>query len=164
MGIELKEKNPGVLREKDISIQFPRGGGEVDLAQYVNDKQGSFFLRFDFEKANNMEINQKIFFISQNRKRKLDGIIHGSGCKSFFNVKAYVSKMNDKEGILLNTTQLRHLSVLGGTFLFANVGPHEIRMAQITFKDSKHPQYFCEPTPKKTPAEKEMTDESAESL
>lgn len=165
--VELIEKTPGVLSRKTLEFQMPRGGGEVDLSHYVKEKQGSFYVDFDFVK-NVLPENLRVFFISQNRKRKLDGVIHGSGCKSFYDVKNHLLKSSKNGGLLVNTTRMRHLSVLGGTFLFAaNVGK-EVHLTQVTFKDSKNRKYFCDPKSAKSPSvkngEKEMNDESAEGL
>lgn len=166
MAVQLVEKTPGVLKEKDITFQFPRGGGAIDLSRYVNDIQGSFYVKFEFEPLPEaIEATQKIYFISQNRKRKLDGEILGSGCNSFFDVKPYVTSVNAKSGILVNTTRMRHLSVLGGTFLFANVSGKNIRLAQVTFTDKKevNSKYFCEHVSKISTSGK-GSDEPAESL
>jgi hypothetical protein len=161
--LQMKERNPGILTQEEVIIQFPRGGGEVDLSQFVTEKRGSFFVNFTFEKGGAPE-SSYVFFVSRNRKRKVDGMILGSGCKSFYDVKTYLGKTDKQGGILVNTTRLRHLSVLGGSFVFANVTGKEVRLAQVSFKDSKNPKYFCEV--KSTPSQKseEAKDESAEGL
>lgn len=144
--IQLKEKNPGILSKEEIVIQLPRGGGEIDLSQFVKTKQGSFFVQFLFDQKVSAE-KSFIYFVSRNRKRKVDGEILGSGCKSYFDVKQYLTKAEKTGGLLLNTTRLRHLSVLGGTFVFAHVIGKEVRLSQVTFRDSKNLKYFCESRP-----------------
>jgi hypothetical protein len=162
--LQMKERNSGVLTQENINIQFPRGGGEVDLAQFVTDKRGSFFVNFKFENGNTPE-SSYVFFVSRNRKRRVDGSILGSGCKSFHEIKNYLGKVDKEGGILVNTTRLRHLSVLGGSFVFANVTGKEVRLAQISFKDSKNPKYFCDAVQSTdSKNSEEASDESIEGL
>lgn len=144
--VQLKEKNSGILTKEEIVIQLPRGGGEIDLAQFVKTKQGSFYVKFYFDQKVSAE-KSFVYFVSRNRKRRVDGELLGSGCRSYFDVKNYLTKSEKTGGLLLNTTRLRHLSVLGGTFVFAHVIGKEVRLSQITFKDSKNPKYFCESKP-----------------
>src|SRR5262245_28368555 len=45
----LKEKNTEVLRKPEIRIVFPKGGGQIDLAQWLTGKVGTFYVRFETE-------------------------------------------------------------------------------------------------------------------
>ena len=163
--VQLSEKNPGVLSKEEVSVQFPRGGGEIDLSQFVtSEKRGSFFVRFLFDKKANPE-KSFVYFVSRNRKRKVNGEILGSGCKSFVDIKKFLTKSEKSGGILVNTTRLRHLSVLGGTFVFANVIGKEVRLSQVTFKDTKNSKYFCaSKIENKSVKSGDPNSESAESL
>ena len=38
----LSEHNPDVLTHSEIRIELPRGGGKIDLSQYIGDSAGSF--------------------------------------------------------------------------------------------------------------------------
>jgi hypothetical protein len=143
VAVILTEKNPGVLKQSPVKIVFPRGGGAVDLAQFINNKQGSFYVKFEFEQDSPKEAQGFIFFVSQARKRKIDGEVFGSGCKKFMDIHKGLALASKSQGILVNTTRSRHLSVLGGNFIFASVLRKEIRLAQVSFKDSSHPEYFC---------------------
>jgi hypothetical protein len=138
----LIEKNEGVLVHPAIEIDLPRGGGLIDLAKYMGEKTGTFFVKFDFRPIENAEPTT-IHYSSQSRKRKLEGKIIGSGCGVFVDVKDYVLKSEKSGGIMLNTQRNRHLSVLGGTFIFSTKNDRENYLSQITFTDSRYPQYFC---------------------
>lgn len=139
----LTEKTKGVLSQPQVKIQFPRGGGEVDLSKYVTDKQGTFFVQFELEEEVSNEFFY-LFFVSQNKKRKLENQIYGSGCKNYYDIKKYFLDVNGKNGIEVNTTRNRHLSVLGGNFIFASVVGKDIKLTQVTFSDSNNSEYFCE--------------------
>jgi hypothetical protein len=136
--VRLVEKTPQVLIEPEILIHLSRGGGEIDLSRFVNDKQGTFSVFFEFEEIKD-EFQMKAFFVSQAKKRKIDDEVWGAGCHKFMDVKNFLLKGGKTKGIEVNTTRNRHVSVLGGHFVFAM--NHEV--TQVTFTDSKQPQLFC---------------------
>lgn len=138
--VRLKEKNPGVLVEEELTFKFPRGGGEIDLSKYVKlDNPGSFYVFFEFEDLPKGEAG-KAYFISRAKKRKIDQEVWGSGCNKYLDIKKFIYGEGLKSGIEVNTTRSRHLSVLGGTFFFAN----DSKVAQVSFKDTSQPQLMCE--------------------
>ncbi len=140
MKVRFVEKTPQVLIEPEIVVNLPRGGGEIDLSRIVKDKQGSFFVFFEFEEIKD-EFQMKAFYVSQAKKRKLDDEVWGAGCHKFMDIKDFILKAGKSKGIEVNTTRNRHDSVLGGNFIFAM--NHQV--TQVTFTDSKQPQLFCEP-------------------
>lgn len=137
--VRLAEKTPGVLVDPDIEIKLPRGGGQVDLSQFVTGKQGTFHVFFQFEEMKD-SANSSVYFISRARKRDLDNEIWGAGCNKYMDIKNDFLKRGQQQGIEVNTTRNRHLSVLGGTFFFSH-GP---QISQVTFTDSQQSQFFCE--------------------
>lgn len=137
--VRLVEKTPGVLVEPEVEIKLPRGGGQIDLSQFVVDKQGTFRVFFDLEEMTD-EKELKAYFISRARKRKIDGEVWGAGCNKYMNIKPFMTGAGQKTGIEVNTTRLRHLSVLGGTFFFSS-GP---LVTQVTLTDSKQSHLFCD--------------------
>lgn len=157
VSVSLIEKNPGILKEPKLKIQFPRGGGAVDLSQFTTGKAGSFFVSFRYEPSAPKGA-VKIFYVSRGRKRKLDGEVHGAGCKTFMDVTKGVLEFSKKGGLLVNTTRLRHLSVLGGHFVFATILGKEIHLSQVSFTDATHPEYFCDTK------SKDRKDDAASSL
>ncbi len=137
--IRLVEKTPQVLIEPEILINLPRGGGEIDLSRFVQDKQGTFAVFFEFEEIKD-EYEMKAYYISQAKKRKLDHEVWGAGCHKFMDIKNFILKSGKSKGLEVNTTRSRHDSVLGGSFVFA----FNHQVTQVTFKDSKQPQLFCD--------------------
>lgn len=139
----LTEKNPGVLKEPSLKISFPRGGGEIDLSQYMGEAQGSFYVGLEVPETEEAEMT-KILFISHSRKRKLDNQIYGSGCHEFFDItKTFIKEMKH-EGLKVNTTRNRHTSTLGGTFILASRRGGQNYLTQVTFTDSANKNLLCQ--------------------
>lgn len=140
--VMLREKTKGVLKAPSIRILMPRGGGQIDLSQYTTQKQGSFYVKFGWDDDPKND-RTKVFFVSRARKRKVEGEEIGAGCKTYFNIESAIRKSHKKDGLLVNTTRLRHLGVIGGTFIFSIEEGRELRLSQVTFIDKSRPEYFC---------------------
>lgn len=139
----LKEKNKGVLTNPEIRIRMPRGGGEIDLSRFMGSTAGSFFVNFEFPE-NEENYAPRVWFVSRARKRRIDREIWGAGCNKYFEITSGLAKMIKKEGGLkANTTRQRHLSVLGGTFLFNFKKDSQSYLTQVTFIDANSKQLFC---------------------
>lgn len=139
----LKEKNKGVLSNPEIHIRLPRGGGEIDLSRFMGSTAGSFFVNFEFPE-NEEGSAPRVWFVSRARKRRIDREIWGAGCNKYFEITSGLAKMIKKEGGLkANTTRQRHLSVLGGTFLFNFKKDSQSYLTQVTFIDANSKQLFC---------------------
>ncbi|WP_413580492.1 hypothetical protein [Bdellovibrio sp. HCB288] len=139
----LVDKNPGILKEEAIKFELPRGGGEIDLSQYLNDRQGSFYVGFEFP-AFTEATQSKVLFVSRARKRRLGDIIYGAGCNQILDITNKYNLAMKGEGLKVNTTRERHISVLGGTFLFSAEKAGTIYVAQVSFVDPTHKNLFCE--------------------
>jgi hypothetical protein len=137
------QKNDGVLKETSYKIQLPRGGGEIDLADYMGNQAGSFYVGFEFPEFEDV-VDKKVLFVSHARKRKVDGDVLGAGCNQFFDISKKFNKAMQGEGIKSNTTRERHATLLGGSFLVSAKKNASTYVTQVTFKDSKHPYLFCE--------------------
>jgi hypothetical protein len=140
--VRLVEKSAGILMEPEIEIKFPRGGGEIDLANFVKDQQGTFRVFFDLEDQA-ADDKMRIYFISRTRRRRIDGEIWGAGCNKYMDIKKYILGEGKANGIEVNTTRSRHDSVLGGTFFFGVRN----QVTQVTFKDSRQENLFCDQNP-----------------
>lgn len=139
----LVEKNDGIVKDEAVKIQMPKGGGEIDLSQYITDAKGSFYVGFDFPEFKDSTA-QKVLFMSKTRRRKIDDKVLGSGCNQVLDITTTFMKAMTKEGLKVNTVRERYITVLGGTFFFAAQKPTSVSVAQVTFKDSKHQNLFCE--------------------
>lgn len=139
----LVEKNSGIVKNEAIKIQLPKGGGEIDLAQYVTDLKGSFYVGFEFPEFKDSTA-QRVLFQSRTRKRRIDDKVLGVGCNQILDITTAFQKAMLKEGLKVNTTRERDVTVLGGTFYFAAQKAGAISVAQVTFTDSRYPNLFCE--------------------
>lgn len=140
--LKLFEKNQGVLSEKMAVYKLPSGGGELDLSKLVTGQAGTFFLGFDVPIQDKM-INKKVYFISQSRQRKVNDEILGSGCNKILNLTSSLGQLGFKDLLKLNTTRDRHISVLGGHFIFLIETESSWYATQVTFYDSKRADLFC---------------------
>lgn len=143
VSVEFQEKTPGVLKYHHFKIQFPKGGGSIDLNEYRTGAQGTFYVKFDFSKSD--EANQKrVIYLSRGRKRRLENLIAGSGCNVFFDITQKFYENMKSHGIEVNTTRHRDVSLLSGHFLFyANVDSQNY-ISQVQFFDSKNKFLECE--------------------
>jgi hypothetical protein len=137
----LKEHNNDVLSHNEIRIMLPRGGGKIDLSQYMGESPGSFFVRFEWPEWTEIK-DVRSFYVSRARKRKLDGDVYGVGCNKYLELSSMISK--SPQGIKVNTTRDRHTTVLGGHFVFSVKKDSQTFLTQVTFTDSKNSQLFCE--------------------
>lgn len=142
VNVILKEKNPGIIRDGAVKIALPRGGGEIDLSHYVLDNQGSFYVSFDFP-AFADATGKKVLFISHSRKRKINDQIFGSGCHAFFDITRKFLQDMGKEGLKVNTTRNRHVSVLAGSFILMAKKAGQSYITQVTFTDSGNKNLLC---------------------
>jgi hypothetical protein len=143
VSVILKEKNPGVVKGGGVKIKFPRGGGEVNLADYITETPGSFYVSFEYPDFAGSS-QQKVLFVSKARKRRIDNQVFGAGCNQYFDITKSFAKAMLTDGIKVNTVRERYTSVLGGHFLFSAAKEGSQYMAQVTFRDSAHNHLFCE--------------------
>ena len=118
------------------------GGGELDLKDFVVGDKGSFFIKFSPGETKDAGQLQ-VYFFSQSRKRKIDDEIFGSGCNVYFDISKKWANENSKKGIKVNVTESRHISVLGGHFIFVKKLDNKLYISQVKIYDSTKPEYFC---------------------
>ena len=143
--------SPGILAN-DIKFDLPRGGGQIDLANVVSGKRGSFYLHFNVVRADvstksgssGMPKNLRIYFMSETKQLKVGGHEYGAGCGRYMDVTSALMKANQDKGFHLNATDLRYVPVIGGTFYFVNFGPDKkIYLAAVRVVDSRYPKLQC---------------------
>ena len=145
--VVLNEKNEGVLSEKNVQINLPRGGGEVDLGSHIGKTAGTFYVQFHFPEYTDEDkksIEQRVWFVSRTKKRKLGDEIVGAGCKAWFEISKKFKNENSAHGIKANTTRQRHTTLLGGSFIFSWKKNGQTYLAQVNFIDTENNQLFCE--------------------
>ncbi len=145
-----KGSAPGVLSD-NTEFKLPRGGGEIDLKNYIKGKKGTFYMSFSVKRSHSPEApirNLHIYFMSEAEARTIDNEKFGVGCQKYLDVSALLIKSNDDEGLQLNATEHRYLPVLGGVLYFVDFDPdRKIFVAAVRITDSRYPKEIC-PEPK----------------
>jgi hypothetical protein len=142
--VYLTEKNDHILKRPSFLIDFPRGGGNIDLAQYLTGDPGSFFVGFELPEDFKEGKNFKVLFMSQGRKRKIENRVYGAGCSEYFDITKKFTEMMAGEGIKANTTRQRHVTLLAGHYIFSIIKEAQIFITQVSFTDSKNKNLLCE--------------------
>lgn len=140
--VRFREKNPGVLLEKETIFELPSGGGQLDLSQIVSGKKGSFYVSFDFPAASET-LQTKVFFLSESRQRKVEGEIWGSGCRKILELTSTLAKRQFKNEIMVNTLRDRHVSILAGHFIFLSETESSWTVSQVSMMDSNRKDLIC---------------------
>lgn len=147
--IFLQESAKGIL-SSNLQFIMPRGGGELDLKNYVVGSKGSFFLKFKAKRSseeNKEAAALRVYFLSQAKKRKIGSESYGADCNKYMDITDYVHKLNSEQGIQLNATDQRYLSVIGGTFYFVDFHPErKIYLSAVSVRDSRYPELMCDST------------------
>ena len=144
--VYLVEKNRGVLHGINYEIVFGPGGGELDLQDFVENRKGSFYFAVEFMPDVPIEkgsLNRKIFFLSNSLRRHNQSETIGNGCHNYYDITTSFEAAMKGNGYPLNTTDLRHVSALAGTFFFALKNEGKLSIAQLTIKDSSHRGLQC---------------------
>ena len=123
---------------------LPRGGGAIDLKDYVKGTKGSFFVSFKWAKTTTPDqplSSIKIFYLSQAKKRKIDDENFGAGCDRYMDVTSFIQSLSP--GLKVNATSQRYVSVLAGIYYFVGFEKEKIYLGALKIMDSRHPQIQC---------------------
>lgn len=132
----------GVLKDTAIQFNLEKGGGKVDLKEVVAG-QGSFHMHFPAEQFPSTLDVAHLYYISQAPVKKIQGESFGMGCGKWIDLKDHFKKFT-KQGVLkFNTTQMRHLQVLAGHYVFVLKQGNQIYLSQLTLVDSRFPDALC---------------------
>lgn len=139
----LTEKTEGILGKQNFEIHFPPGGGKLDLNQYVHKMVGSFYFKVVWDFKDLPLKNSKIYFVSRSQVREVGGKSFGSGCDHFFDLTTYWHGMMSNEGMFINTTDNRHVSLLAGTYFLNVYHNGKLYSAQLEVFDSENRNLLC---------------------
>ncbi len=143
MQVELVQKNDGVLKAEKFVIELPRGGGVIDLAQWIAQESGTFYIKFNMTEIEKAEQFQ-VFFLSQSRRRKIADEILGMGCNKYIELGASYFNAMKESGLALNTTRNRHVTVSGGRWFFIARDQGKTYLSQVAITDTNQKELFCE--------------------
>lgn len=140
--VYLIEKNRGILGREHFELTYGPGGGELDLRDFVQPRNGSFYFAVEFMPALE-KAERRVFFLSNSRVRQLDRQTYGSGCNTYFDISKTFAANMGKDGFLVNTSDGRHVSALAGTYFFAAVADGKLHLAHLTVRDSGQKALQC---------------------
>lgn len=140
--VRLVEQNEGVLKKPAIRINFPKGGGNIDLKDIVTGF-GSFFLSFPAEQFDESYDFLHLYYISNSPVKKIENESFGLGCGKMIDLKKSFSKLQKPDFLKLNTSDLRYLHVTAGMYVFVFKKSSQIFMAQLTIADSRYSKELC---------------------
>ncbi len=143
LGLELKPGRIGALDSRHM-IHTPVFGGRVDLASYIKRGQGSFFIQVSLSdlRGEIPEIN-KVYFVSHTKKFDSEERPNGLGCDKFFDVTTFVATKMMDAALEVFVNDLRHLTLLGGTFLFVAKVDGGEALGALHIVDSRFPERQC---------------------
>ena len=134
--------NRGVLKDSLIRFELEKGGGQIDLKDFVTGT-GSFNMSFPAAQfASTVELAH-LFYISESPIKKIQGESFGLGCGKWIDLKAHFKKLENPQYLKLNTTQNRHLHVLAGHYVFVFKQTNQIYLTQLTLTDSRKSKELC---------------------
>lgn len=151
-----KPDNKGILQSHDHQLYFGPGGGVVDLADFVENRRGSYNLKVIFGKGkpdgskedplNDLSKESvKVFFLSNSRRRRWEGKLIGSGCTKYFDITSFFEKSMKASGFTLNTTDHLDVTSLSGSFFFAAQVNKTLYISELSIKDSRFNSLQCRP-------------------
>ncbi|HPI39464.1 MAG TPA: hypothetical protein PLJ21_01585 [Pseudobdellovibrionaceae bacterium] len=142
MQVTFVEKTPGVLKDSHLLVKFPKGGGYIDLSQYQTGQQGSYFIKLNFPMFQEAT-QKKVIFFSRSKKRRVGSLVLGSGCNTYYDITNQFFKNMDAEGLVVNTTRHRDVSLLAGHFIFLATLNGQNYISQVRFGDSVNSYLEC---------------------
>lgn len=140
--VQFTEGQQGVLTNPEIQVVFPKGGGAVDLKDFIAG-DGSFYMSFpevQFEKESEL---LHIYYASNSPKVKINNETFGLGCGNWTDIKRSFSKIKKHDYLKVNTHDLRYLHVLAGTYVFIFRQGKSIYLSQLTLTDSRYSEQLC---------------------
>ena len=139
--VQMTEITAGVLKYPEILIRYPKGGGSLDLNQFVTSSTpGLFKIRIFFSD----DSCTKMAFVSKTKKRKIEDNSIGLGCNQWVSFSARGLKDLTEKGITVSTENLFHITVLGGQYILHRMLDETALLAQLMIFDSKYTPLFCE--------------------
>ncbi len=150
LNVYLVEKSPGALTSGSTAIKFGSGGGTLDLHDFVKDKSGSFGFAVDFMPE--VEVKDvKVYFLSNSIERNSPlkpksghpSEKYGAGCNKYFEITTMFNKAMKKDGLIVESTDNRDVSVLAGTYYFAAALDKKLYLASLNVIDSSTPRLLC---------------------
>ncbi|MCB0361691.1 MAG: hypothetical protein KDD35_03170 [Bdellovibrionales bacterium] len=143
MHISLATPSSGVL-ESNAGFEVGRGGGRLDLADWVTGVRGDFYfsVRIKFEPA--MLAQQlKVYYISHSPKIKIEDQTWGMGCGKLADISNFYHSQWSLSGWRLNSTGQRYLYAASGVYLFVYLKDDLLYLTSLSVLDSRYREALC---------------------
>lgn len=142
MQVTLKGFQKNVIIDNEVKVSFPNGGGTLDLKDFIRN-QGTFSISFAKDSfPDQLEIFDMVF-ISNTKQATYDGEKMGLGCNKVAQLTQLFPKLNSTEFLKVNTTDFRHLNVIGGKFILVFKKTNQYYLTHLNVIDSSKPEMFC---------------------
>ncbi|MCB9084740.1 MAG: hypothetical protein H6624_10375 [Bdellovibrionaceae bacterium] len=140
---QLASSSPDVLVSPS-SFEVGRGGGMLDLAEWVSGVRGDFFLSLKAELDESFDSSGlRVYFIGRAPGIEIDGKNWGLGCGRYADITKFYNRNLKTEGVRLNSTRNRYLYTIAGTFLFVYVEGENLHLSTISVTDSRYQDKLC---------------------
>lgn len=139
----LKEEDKGVLGGKNLALEFGLGGGELDFSRFLKKPRKSFSLSIVLDEQIGVKDTLKVYFLSNGKKQKISGLEWGAGCNKYLDITGYYWKRLSRKGISTNTSSLRYLHLLSGSYFFVLNKNNALYLAQLKITDSRYKEVYC---------------------
>lgn len=140
----LIEETPGSLGKKNFQVRYGEGGGDLDLANFVNpERTGLWSLAINVDHAEEKGSTLQVFYVSGARRRKLSGQVFGTGCGRVLEVTSYFKKMMKHRGLEVSSAGARDVSVMGGTFYFVVKNAKKVWLSRLSIADRNRDKFLC---------------------
>lgn len=140
--VRLHAETVSIMNTETYDIYFPSGGGTLDYSKYILG-QGSFYLSFPKEQFDEKTTIEHVFYISNAPKVKIQNSQFGLGCGQWTDLFNHFLDFQKVKFLKLNTTDLRHLYVTAGQYIFVLKKEKNILISHLDITDSTHEEKLC---------------------
>ncbi len=141
--VYLTERTKGILGGNNVDLAFGKGGGELDLKDYLKSERGTFFLGIKPILSEWEDEELRVFFLSNARSWDSENEKFGAGCNVYLDIGHYFNNAMKDDGFKVNVSKQRHVGLLSGTFFMAVSVRGRLFLSQLTIKDSRYKNLHC---------------------
>lgn len=141
--VKLVAEGAGILRG-NAEFHLARGGGVLDLADWVTGVRGDFYWSAKVKLPESMQPKHlKVYFVSRAPTKNIEGEKWGMGCDKYSEITSFYHQTLSQLGWRLNSTQQRYIYAVSGTYLFVYTSPEELLVTSLSITDSRYKSQLC---------------------
>lgn len=142
LSVQMIELSEAVLSQPQLRFDFPKGGGQLDLKDFVKG-QGSFYMSFPSDQFVGDHELMHVYYVSNSPQRDIAGEVYGLGCGRLVDLRDRLSQLQKPDFLKLNTNGLRYLAVTAGKYIFIFRKNNQVSISQLTLTDSRYQSELC---------------------